>query len=254
MMHQPFSLHTVLIAGASQGIGAGIAAAFACAGARVICGGRRVEKLALTVAGLKKCTGVQITSLAGDYADAIDAARNLRDAGQLDVLVICYGDTDASPGFDTDDESWDRLIVNNLSGPARLARLAAIGMKERGRGVILFIGSICGHEILGAPIAYNAGKIGLRAVVKTMAHELGPHGVRVNMISPGNVLFEGGRWAKKKIDNPFEVDELIKKTVPLGRFGTPDDIAQAALFLCSEAASFITGSDLVIDGGQTNGI
>lgn len=253
-MYSTFSHRTVLIAGASQGIGEGIAAAFARADARVIVGGRAAEKLAVTAARLEKSTGGQVTPLAGNYADAGDAARILRDTGVPDVLVICYGDTDTHPGFNTSDEIWDRLIANNLSGPARLARLAAVGMKERGSGVILFIGSICSHEVLGAPIGYNVGKIGLRAVVKTMAHELGPYGIRVNMISPGNVLFEGGRWARKRAENPLETDKLIKKTVPLGRFGTPDDIAQAALFLCSDASSFITGSDLIVDGGQTHGI
>lgn len=253
-MHQTFSRRAVLVAGASQGIGEGIASAFARAGARVIIGGRRAEKLAATARNLAESTGGQVTPLAGDYADADDAARILRDTGIPDVLVICYGDTDTHPGFNTSDEVWDRLIANNLSGPARLARLAAVGMKERGSGVILFVGSVCGHEVLGAPIGYNVGKTGLRAVVKTMAHELGPHGVRVNMISPGNVLFEGGRWARKRTENPLEIDKLIKKTVPLGRFGTPDDIAQAAIFLCSDASSFITGSDLIVDGGQTHEI
>ena len=253
-MLQSFSHRTVLVAGASQGIGEGIASAFAQAGARVIVGGRRSEKLADTAARLAKHTGGQVTPLAGDYADAADIARVLREVGALDVLVICYGDTGTPSGFNPSDEAWDRLIANNLSGPARLARFAAVGMKERGRGVILFIGSICSHEVLGAPIGYNVGKAGLRAVVKTMAHELGLHGVRVNMISPGNVLFEGGRWAHKRAENPLEIDRLIKNTVPLGRFGTPADIAQAALFLCSDAASFVTGSDLVVDGGQTHGI
>lgn len=253
-MHQTFSRRAVLVAGASQGIGEGIASAFARAGARVIIGGRRAEKLAATARNLAESTGGQVTPLAGDYADADDAARILRDTGIPDVLVICYGDTDTHPGFNTSDEVWDRLIANNLSGPARLARLAAVGMKERGSGVILFVGSVCGREVLGAPIGYNVGKTGLRAVVKTMAHELGPHGVRVNMISPGNVLFEGGRWARKRTENPLEIDKLIKKTVPLGRFGTPDDIAQAAIFLCSDASSFITGSDLIVDGGQTHEI
>lgn len=253
-MLQLFSHRTVLVAGASRGIGEGIASAFAQAGARVVIGGRRVEKLADTAARLAKNTGGQVSQISGDYADAGDVARVLGEVGVLDVLVICYGDTDVPPGLNASEEAWDRLIANNLSGPARLAHFAAVGMRERGRGVILFIGSICGHEVLGAPIGYNVGKAGLRAVVKTMAHELGPHGIRVNMISPGNVLFEGGRWARKRAENPLEIDGLMKRTVPLGRFGTPDDIAQAALFLCSDSASFITGSDLVVDGGQTHGI
>ncbi len=250
-MLQSFSHRTVLVAGASQGIGEGIASAFAQAGARVIVGGRRLEKLADTAARLAKHTGGQVTPLAGDYADAADTARVLRESGDFDVLVICVGDTDSPPGFDTTDESWDCLIQANLTGPARVARLAARNMVVRRQGVILFIGSICGHEVLGAPIGYSAGKTALRAVVKTMARELGPSGVRVNMISPGNVLFEGGRWARKRAADPDRIDNLIRGTVPLCRFGKPEDIAQAALFLCSDAAAFITGADLIVDGGQT---
>jgi 3-oxoacyl-[acyl-carrier protein] reductase len=175
----------------------------------------------------------------------------LREAEWLDVLVVCYGDTDTRPGFDTPDADWDRLINANLSGPARLARTVARDMAIRGKGVILFIGSICGHEILGAPIAYNAGKTALRAVTKTMARELGPSGVRVNMISPGNVIFEGGRWERKRAANAGQIEQMLNAVVPLRRFGTPRDIAAAALFLCSQDAAFITGADLVVDGGQT---
>jgi 3-oxoacyl-[acyl-carrier protein] reductase len=87
-----------------------------------------------------------------------------------------------------------------------------------------------------------------------MARELGPFGVRVNMISPGNVIFEDGRWWRKRNVNPAQVEHMLNTVVPLGRFGTPDEVAHAALFLCSDKASFITGSDLVIDGGQTTGI
>ena len=245
-MSTDFKDKIVLVAGASSGIGKGIAAAFATAGATTILGAREAGKLAAAAAEVTTAR-----ALCGDFSDPGDSARLLRDAGELDVLVICYGDTDTPPGSDTSEDAWQRLIDTNLSGPARLARLAAIAMKARGRGAILFIGSICGHEVLGAPIAYNVAKTGLRALTKTMAHELGPYGVRVNMVSPGNVVFPGGRWDAKRTANPAQVEQMIHSKVPLRRFGTPQDIAEAALFLCSDRASFITGIDLTVDGGQT---
>lgn len=250
-MYQSFLNRTILVAGASQGIGEGIAAAMGLAKARVFIGGRNSPHLSEAAARLARKTGASFIPLAGDYSDPVQSEQLLEKVGDLDVLVICFGDTDAPSGFDTTDEAWNRLILANLTGPARLARIAARPMKARGQGSILFIGSICGQEVLGAPIGYNAGKTALRAVVKTMARELGPFGVRVNMISPGNILFEDGRWARKRAADPEGINNLMLSTTPLRRFGTPDDIAQAALFLCSDAATFITGANLIVDGGQT---
>ncbi|HEU4551144.1 MAG TPA: SDR family oxidoreductase [Rhizomicrobium sp.] len=238
----------VLVAGASAGIGLGIARAFAEDGATLFLGGRNDQALAQAAQQFRGAT-----PLVGDFSDSQAIGAALKAAGPLDVLVACYGDTDTPPGFDTDDAGWDRMVNANLSGPFRLAREAARQMKDQGHGAILFIGSICGHEVLGAPVGYNAGKAALRAVTKTMARELGPFGVRVNMISPGNVIFEGGRWARKRGADPARVAQMLDTAVPLRRFGTPQDIAAAALFLCSEQASFITGTDLIVDGGQTTG-
>lgn len=236
----------VLVAGAGSGIGKAIAGAFAVAGASTFLGGRDGAKLAAAASAMEG----DVTALPGDYAGA-QIPELLAKTGALDVLVVCYGDTDTPPGFDTSDEVWDRLMTANLGGPAKLARAAALAMKARGRGAILFIGSICGREVLGAPIAYNVGKAGLRALTKTMSRELGPSGVRVNMISPGNILFEGGRWADKRAAAPERIAEMLEATVPLRRFGTPEEIAEAALFLCSDRAGFVTGVDLAVDGGQT---
>jgi 3-oxoacyl-[acyl-carrier protein] reductase len=247
-MSREFAGKTVLIAGAGTGIGKGLAQAFAAAGARTVLGGRRPDVLEATA------KDIGATAISGDFADPAQASRLLALADPLDVLVVCYGATDTPPGFDTTPGEWDRLLSANLSGPAHLSRIAASGMKARGAGCILFIGSICGREVLGAPIAYNVGKAGLRALTKTMAHELGPYGVRVNMISPGNIAFPGGRWETKREANPVQIEEMLQAKVPLRRFGTPADIAQGALFLCSERAAFVTGHDLVMDGGQTSNI
>lgn len=240
-----FAGKTILVAGAGTGIGKGIAQAFVQTGAKVILGGRRVDVLDAAA------REVGATALTGDFSDSTEAAKLLARAGSLDVLVVCYGATDTAPGFETTPQEWDRLLDANLSGPAHLSRIAGTAMKARRQGAILFIGSICGQEVLGAPVAYNVGKAGLRALTKTMAHELGPQGVRVNMISPGNVIFPGGRWDEKRTANPAPVEQMLRAKVPMRRFGTPADIAQAALFLCSDKASFITGVDLTVDGGQT---
>jgi 3-oxoacyl-[acyl-carrier protein] reductase len=239
---------TVLVAGASAGIGKGIAQAFADHGDRVIMGARSHEKLE---AAAREIASGDIVAIAGDFSSPAFIDGSLSKLGPIDVLVANFGDTDTPPGFDTSDEDWERLLHANLTGPARLARAVARGMKQRGEGAILFVGSICGREALGAPIAYNAGKAALRAVTKTMARELGPFGVRVNLLTPGNVIFAGGRWARKRDANPQKIEEMLVNQVPLRRFGTPQDIAQAALFLCSDGASFVTGAELVVDGGQT---
>ncbi len=241
----------VLVAGASRGIGKGIATAFAEAGASVWLGARKEATLERAADEIEKISGTRPDIVARDFSNS-DASDLIDGLPALDVLVVNYGDTDTAPGFDTSDEAWGRLLTANLTGPARLSRHVARGMAERGHGSILFIGSICGREALGAPIGYNVGKAGLRALSKTMAHELGPTGVRVNLIQPGNVLFDGGRWDDKLKAHPALADSVLK-AVPLRRFGTPDDIAQAALFLSSFRASFITGAELVIDGGQTVG-
>jgi 3-oxoacyl-[acyl-carrier protein] reductase len=244
---------SVLVAGASQGIGEGVALAFASAGAEVVLGGRRKDALDAAADRIGATTGRRPSIVSGDFA-ARDVSPLLAKLPDLDVLVVNYGDTDAPAGFDTSEDAWDRLLNANLTGPARLSRHVARAMVARGKGTILFIGSICGHEVLGAPIGYNVGKAGLRALTKTMARELGPKGVRVNMIDPGNILFDGGRWAQKRAADPDRIDRMIAANVPLQRFGTPADIGEAAVFLCSSKASFITGADLLIDGGQTTGI
>lgn len=248
----PLQGRHALVAGASQGIGFGIAAAMLAAGARVTLGGRDGTRLASAARRLEG--GERVSVVAGDFSDAAFVREALPALGGVDVLVASYGDTDTPPGYDSSDEAWERLVRGNLAGPAMVAREVGRAMQANRRGTILFIGSICGHEVLGAPIAYNAGKAGLRAVMKTMSRELGQFGVRVNMISPGNILFEGGRWSQKLEQDRPAVETLIKRVTPLGRFGTPEDVAEAAVFLCSDKASFITGIDLVVDGGQTASI
>ena len=126
-------------------------------------------------------------------------------------------------------------------------------MLEKSQGVLLFVSSIAGMEAFGAPTDYSVAKTAVIALSKNMARKLAPN-VRVNVIVPGNVYFEGGSWDEKIQQNKKHVDSIIKSTVPMNRFATPQEIASSAVFLCSDRASFVTGVTLVVDGGQTVGV
>ncbi len=240
-----------LVAGASRGIGSSIAEVFLAEGARVVLAGRDGNALETKRSKLAEIYGQQVTAIPADLSNPETIETVLDSIEVLDILVANYGATNTPPGYDTPDDEWDRLLLANLTGPARLAKSCASKMVTRNGGVILFIGSIAGQESIGAPIGYAVGKSGLNAIVKVMARELGAAGVRVNLLSPGNVLFDGGRWAEKRKNDPKRVDKLIEATVPLNRFASPREIADIAAFLCSDRAAFMTGTDVTVDGGQT---
>ena len=123
-------------------------------------------------------------------------------------------------------------------------------MLQKTKGCLLFISSIAAIESIGAPVDYSTAKTAVVALAKNMARKLANE-VRVNVIAPGNIIFDGSSWDVKVKETPEEVAKIIKSTVPMNRFGTPEEVANAAVFLCSDSASFITGSTLVVDGGQT---
>ena len=123
-------------------------------------------------------------------------------------------------------------------------------MLKATKGCLLFISSITGVEAIGAPIDYSTAKSALNAFAKNLSRKVAPH-VRVNVIAPGNIYFPEGSWDKKMKNDEKKISELIKNTVPIQRFGKPEEIADTAVFLCSPRASFITGSVLRVDGGQT---
>ncbi len=245
--------HSVLVAGASRGIGYAIAAGFLAEKASpVVITGRTAGPLEEARDSLGKQYGDDVRAFCGDMTQPSEIARCLDTFEDgPDIVIVNYGDTDSPATLDVDDETWDRLIEANLGGPFRMARAAAGIMGRRGKGSIIFIGSIAGLEAIGAPIGYTAGKSGLPAIAKSMARELGPRGVRVNLICPGNILFDGGRWSAKRTENPERIDAIISESVPLQRFGTPEEIADLVAFLASDRAHFITGATIVVDGGQT---
>ena len=122
---------------------------------------------------------------------------------------------------------------------------------KKNKGSIVFISSIASLKDLGAPLGYASSKLSLNYYSKFLANELAKYEVRVNNVIPGNIYFEGGNWDKKIKKNPKKIKKMIKNQVPLERFGKPEEIANLVTFLLSSKASFMTGAEIVIDGGQT---
>lgn len=172
--------------------------------------------------------------------------------GGLDIVVSNVGDGRSVPDPMPREEDFTKTWVNNFSTAEIIVR-ESLQKLEVSNGSIVFISSIAGLEAFGAPTDYSVAKSAVISLSKNLARKLAPN-IRVNCVAPGNVYFEGGSWEEKMKDNPERVHQIIQSTVPMKRFGTPKEIADVVVFLSSEKASFITGSCIVVDGGQTVGI
>ena len=247
----------VLITGASKGIGAGIANAFLKEGSKVFIVSRGVkqlkktEKLFILEHGKNK-----IKSESCDCTDESSLEllkERICDEWQgLDVVIVNVGSGRSVPDAIPNKEDWNKVWDANFESALYTARVF-LPLLSESKGCMLFVSSIAAMEAFGAPVDYSTAKTAVSALAKNIARKIAEV-VRVNVIAPGNVYFPGGSWDEKMKENPERVKRLIKSTVPMNRFGTLEEVSNAAIFLCSERASFITGSTLVIDGGQTVGI
>jgi 3-oxoacyl-[acyl-carrier protein] reductase len=165
--------------------------------------------------------------------------------GGLHILVNSAGER---PREDTD-EAWDVIYQSNVLAAVRATRAAVPYLRAAGGGSILHIASIFGRES-GGPPAYNAMKAAMISHAKAMALALAPE-VRVNSIAPGSVAFPGGSWGRRLEEDPEGMRRFVEANIPMGRFGTPEEIANVAVFLCSGRASWLTGACINVDGGQS---
>ena len=166
-----------------------------------------------------------------------------------DILVANLGSGSGKPGWEQDEAEWERLFNLNFFGSTRLAQ-ACIPAMTKG-GSIVFISSIAGVEALPAPLPYSAAKAALVNYSKNLSRAVADRKIRVNSIAPGNIFFDGGSWEKHLAKDPDGIQAFIAKEVPLQRFGTPEEIASLAVYLCSSISGFATGECFVMDGGQT---
>lgn len=252
---------TVLVTGSSRGIGNAIARAFVKEGASVWLTGRSEDSLHAAQRTME-CVSGSVFTFAGDLSDTdtCDVLAKELDAndGGLDVLVCNIGSGKSVPLLHETQEEWRRVFdVNLFSATAAVYALLPSLRKaaaRKGDASIVFISSICGEEALGCPLAYSSAKSALNSFAKTLARPLGKDRVRVNIVSPGNVMFPGSTWENKVQQNPDGVEAMLQKEVPLARLGTADEVADVVVFLASERASFVTGADWIVDGGQTRRI
>jgi 3-oxoacyl-[acyl-carrier protein] reductase len=237
-----------LVTGSSRGIGYAIAEGLVAEGVRVALTARTAADVAAAADRLRE-RGGDVVALAGDLTVAADVERVVREAaeafGGLDILVNNVG---GGIGGNTD-EGWQYTFDVNLNAAVRASRAATPLMQAQRSGVILIISSVSGWQVGGSP-QYNAAKAAEIMYARSLAKDLGPEGIRVNAVSPGSIMFEGGGWARRKERDPEGIAAFIANDMPLGRFGTPEEIANVCVFLCSERASLVTGANIAVDGCQ----
>jgi 3-oxoacyl-[acyl-carrier protein] reductase len=227
-----------LVTGASRGIGRAVAQELAAAGAEVVLGYRsgaeEAEELAREIGG---------TAVQADVSSADEAKRLVEEAGDLDVLVNNAGITRDGLLARMPDEDWRDVIETNLSGAFYTCRAVARGMMRKRAGSIVNVSSIVGVHGNPGQTNYSAAKAGIIGFTKALARELGSRGVRANVVAPGYVT------TRLTEVLPEELQQAMLANTPLGRLGSPEDVAGAVRFLASDEAAFITGEVLLVDGG-----
>jgi len=243
-----FSLQgeTALITGGGSGLGLGIASCFVKAGARVILVGRREDVLA----GAARDLGEAASFVTHDVTDFAAAGALVERAGPVSILVNNAGIHLKKPAVQTTPDEFNSVLQTHVVAAHALTCAVLPGMIARQHGNVLFTASMASLFGLPQVVAYAAAKSAYLGMVRTLATEVSPLGVRVNAIAPGWIDSQMMRNAMQ--GDPQRRDRILQRT-PLGRFGTADDIGWAAVFLCSRAANFVTGIVLPVDGGASIG-
>lgn len=238
----------VLITGSSRGIGFGIASAFINEGCNVLVNSRSDIDLS------KFPKSDKISKSMADVTTA-DGIKNLQSSvktffnDQIDILICNVGSgTSAAAGKETFDD-WQKSFNTNFFSTTNV--IEALRHKVvKNSGSITCISSICGLEQLGAPLTYSAAKAALNSYVVGLSKVIGKDGIRINAVAPGNILFDGSVWDRKVKENEVAVKAMLEKDVALNKLGSVEEISNVVLFLSSPKASFVTGSIVVVDGGQ----
>ena len=245
-----------IVTGSSRGLGLASARALAAEDCRVcLCarGSERLAEAAIEVDAVARRPNMVLAVQADVSTQAgvdLVVARTIETFGRLDVLVNNVGVAGGAGLLDTSDSEWHSAFDQTLFPAIRASRAAVPHMREVGGGAIIIIASIYGREA-GGRMTYNAVKAAEISLAKSLAQQLAPVNIRVNSLAPGSILFPGGSWHRRQQADPDAIAEFVKRELPFGRFGRPEEIGAVVAFLASPRASWISGASIVVDGAQS---
>jgi 3-oxoacyl-[acyl-carrier protein] reductase len=248
-----------VVTGSTKGLGFAIARVLVEEGCRVTVCARGEEGLAAAVATLRTIPGgtervlaVQ-ADLSTDKGIADVILRTVDTFGGLDILVNNIGTAKGSDLVQTTDAEWQEAFDQTLFPAVRASRMAVPHLRQRGGGSIVMIASIWGRES-GGRMTYNAVKAAEISLAKSMAQQLARDNIRVNSVAPGSIRFPGGSWDRRVAEDPEGMAEFVRRELPFGRFGRPEEVGAVVAFLVSRRASWISGASLPVDGCQSRSL
>jgi len=258
-MNLQLSDKVAIVTGSSRGLGYASAAALAAEGCLVAICARGGERLTEAAAELRAAAGAdeRILDVQADVttAEGVRAVvdRAVERFGGLDILVNNVGLAGGGTLLDTSDEQWQAAFDQTLVPAIRASRLAVPHMRRRGAGAIVIIASIYGRES-GGRMTYNAVKAAEISLAKSLAQQLARDNIRVNSVAPGSILFPGGSWWRRRQADPDGIADFVRRELPFGRFGRPEEVGTVVAFLASPRASWISGASVTVDGCQSRSL
>jgi len=249
---------TAIVTGSTRGLGLATARALVAEGCNVTICARGEAGLAEAAADLRRLGGdgrvmaVQ-ADLATDEGVTAVVTRTVEAFGGLDILVNNIGLGRGSTITETSDAEWEEAFDQTLFPAIRASRQAIPHMRQRGGGAIVMIASIYGRES-GGRMTYNAVKAAEISLAKSMAQQLAKDNIRVNSVAPGSILFPGGSWHRRQLEDPAGIAAFVARDLPFGRFGRPEEVGAVVAFLVSPRASWISGASVPVDGCQSRSL
>ena len=244
-----------IVTGSSRGLGLASAMALVAEGCRVcICarGEAQLRTAAEHVTAAGRDASVLAVTADVSRAEGIEHVvdRTVAVFGGVDILVNNVGFGGGGDLMETTDAQWQEAFDQTLFPAVRASRLVVPHMQQRGGGAIVMIASIFGREA-GGRMTYNAVKAAEISLAKSLARQLASSKIRVNSLSPGSILFEGGSWWRRQQADPAGIADFVARELPFGRFGAPHEVGDVVAFLCSSRASWVSGASIVVDGAQS---